>query len=255
MDMEHLMNSENPWRELANDELPVRLEEPEENKILRGNGLVAWKKPNSLASEQFRVLFTRIAPGTTSSSSYTVAVTSSVQEEGKSFTAMNLALTIARDFGHKVLLLEGDLKRPSLHTYLNGGQGFGLSDVIEGRTTPESCWITLCDGRLRVLTAGRMVDQPSRLLSSPAMSDFMQKMRESFRYIILDTPPILPMADMNIFSQWVDGILLVIRAGKTPRSIVKRAVGSLASEKIIGVILNDIQPAYAKYYYGPYYKE
>ncbi|MBI5197224.1 MAG: CpsD/CapB family tyrosine-protein kinase, partial [Nitrospirae bacterium] len=167
----------------------------------------------------------------------------------------NLALTMARDFDQKVLLLEGDMKKPSFHTYLRGEQGLGLSDVLEGRATPESCWLGLYQGRLRILPAGRVKNDSSRLLSSQAMTALIERMREQFRYIILDAPPILPTADMNIFSQWVDGILMVVRAGRTPRSLVKRAMASLASEKIIGAVLNGIEPSFSKYYYGAYYKK
>jgi capsular exopolysaccharide synthesis family protein len=240
------------WVSLEGENIPIRFKDPIEEKLLIDNRLVVQSHPDSLSAEQFRVLCTKLTPVTLNCPSYTLAITSAVMGEGKTFTSINLALTMAKDFGQTVLLLEGDVKKPSFHTYLRGGQGPGLCEVLENRATPESCWVSLCEDRLRLLPVGKTTEQAARLLFSPAMTTFIQRIREQYKYIILDAPPILPIADMNIFSQWVDGILLVVRAGKTPRSLVNRAIASLASEKIIGTVLNGVQPTLSKYYYGPY---
>ncbi|MBI5197924.1 MAG: CpsD/CapB family tyrosine-protein kinase [Nitrospirae bacterium] len=240
------------WVSLEGENIPIRYKDPIEEKLLIDDRLVVQNHPDSLAAEQFRVLCTKLTPMTLDHPSYTLAITSAVKGEGKTFTSINLALTLARDFGQKVLLVEGDMKKPTFHDYLRGGRGPGLFDVLENRASPESCWVSLCEERLRLLPAGKTTEQSTRLLFSPAMTTFIQKMREQYKYIILDSPPILPIADMNIFSQWVDGILLVVRAGKTPRSLVNRAIASLASEKIIGTVLNGVHPTLAKYYYLSY---
>jgi capsular exopolysaccharide synthesis family protein len=246
---------ETVWVALEGEHIPIRLDDDETESLLPDKRLVVQSHPASLSTEQFRVLYTKIAQVYANRPSVTLAITSAIKGEGKTFTAFNLAVTMARDFDQKVLLIEGDLKRPSFHTYFKEGPALGLVDVLAGRTSAESCWISLCHHRLRVLQAGKVVDQSTKLLSSEMLSGLIQQMREQFRYIILDTPPILPLADMNIFSQWVDGILLVVRASKTPRSMVKRAIDSLSSEKIIGAVLNGIEPSFSKYYYGSYYKK
>jgi capsular exopolysaccharide synthesis family protein len=236
--------------------IPERHPEPENVPALLQGGdsindgrIVAFSQPNSIAVEQFRILYTKIVPHSVHHPCYTLAITSAVKEEGKTFTAINLAMVMAYDFDQSVLLIEGDLKRPSFHTYTEKMQGLGLADVLENRIDPESCWRSYCQDRLKVLPAGKTTDRSSRLLSSAAMVSFIQDMRKRFRFVILDMPPILPMADMNISLQWVDGILLVVRGGKTPRSMVKKALQSLSTEKMIGAVMNGVQSTHSRYYY------
>lgn len=224
-----------------------------------GNGnlidsrLVIVREPYSIAAEQYRVLYTRISQLVQNKSTYTLAITSSVKDEGKTFTSLNLAIAMARDFDERVLLIEGDLKNPTLHEYLKRSPGFGLSDVLEGRIEFDSASIQLVEGRLSVLLAGKVVGSPLRLLASPKMEELLNSVKGYFKYIIIDTPPIIPVADINIYSTLVDGLLLVIQAGKTPKSMIKKALASMPSEKVIGAVLNEVEPNYSKYYYGTRY--
>jgi len=215
--------------------------------------LVTLREPYSIASEQYRVLCTRISQLARDHATYILAVTSSLKGEGKTFTSINLAISMAKDFDEKVLLIEGDFKNPGLHGYLKRAPGFGLSDFMAGKIGLDSCLIPLFDGMLNVLLAGKIIGNPVKLLSSHKLEQLFKSIKGDFKYIIIDTPPIIPMADMNIYSTMVDGILLVIRAGKTPRSIVKRALSVLSSEKIIGAVLNGIEGGYSRYYYGKKY--
>ncbi|MBI5755308.1 MAG: CpsD/CapB family tyrosine-protein kinase [Nitrospirae bacterium] len=243
--------------------VPVRDEEmpvPVEQEGQGGNGdlvdgrLITIKQPYSIAAEQYRVLWTRVCQLMQDKTSYVLAVTSSIKSEGKTFTSLNLAISIARDFDEKVLLIEGDLKNPCLHEYLKYPPGFGLTDVLEGKIDINSCSIQLFEGRLSVLLAGKTAGNTSKLLSSHMMQEILNSARGNFKYIIIDTPPIIPMVDINIYYPIIDGILLVIQAGKTPRSVVKRALSSLSSsEKIIGAVLNEVESNYSKYYYGTRY--
>jgi len=240
----------------VNDEgIPVIIEQSEKriNSGLVDSRLVTIKEPSSIAAEQYRILCTRISQLRQDSRSYVLAVTSAVKSEGKTFTSLNLAISIARDFDEKVLLIEGDLKSPGLFEYLKHPPGFGLTDVLEGKIDVSACAVELFEGQLSVLFAGKTVGNPSRLLSSLKMQEIITTARENFKYIIIDTPPIIPMADINIYSTLVDGILLVIQAGKTPRSLVKRALSTLAAEKIIGAVLNGVEPIHSRYYYGSGY--
>lgn len=234
----------------------IPLQVGHEETAVRGvvdDRLVSLREPYSIAAEQYRVLCTRISQLVQDKPSYTLAITSSSKGEGKSFTSLNLAISMAKDFDERVLLIEGDLKHPTLHEYLKRSAGFGLSDVLEGRIDLDSSSIQMFEGRLSVLLAGKMVESPSRLLSSLRMQEILNSARGYFKYIIIDTPPIIPLADINIYSTLVDGILLIIRAGKTPRSIVKRALVTIPSEKVIGAVLNEVESNYSKYYYGTKY--
>jgi len=231
----------------------IELDNKSINHNLVDNRLVTLREPTSISAEQFRILCTRISQLRQDSSSYALAVTSSVKAEGKSFTSLNLAISIARDFDDKVLLIEGDLKNPGLYDYLKHPPGFGLTDVLEGKIDLDACAVQMFDGKLSVLFAGRTTGNPSKLLSSFKMQEIITNAREHYKYIIIDTPPIIPMADINIYSTLVDGILLVIQAGKTPRSLVKRAISSLADDKVVGVVLNGVEPIQSKYFYGSGY--
>ena len=235
--------------------MPVQIvpEGREGNGTFVDDRLVTVREPYSIAAEQYRILCTRIAQLRQNKSSYALAITSSLKSEGKSFTSLNLAISMARDFDERVLLIEGDLKNPNLHEYLKRSPVVGLSDVLEGKGDVDTTAIQLFEGRLSVLLAGKTMGNPSRLLSSPRMTDLLNSARGYFKYIIIDTPPIIPLADMSIYATLVDGILLVIKAGKTPRSIVKRALASIPPDKIIGAVLNEVESNYSKYYYGTKY--
>ncbi len=223
------------------------------NNALVDSRLVTLKEPTSIAAEQYRILCTRLAQLRQDKRSYAIAVTSALKSEGKTFTSLNLAIAIARDFDERVLLIEGDLKNPGLYEYLKHPPGFGLTDVLEGKIDLDSCAVQMFDGQLSVLFAGKTTGNPSKLLSSLKMQEIITAAREHYKYIVIDTPPIIPMADINIYSTLVDGILLVIQAAKTPRSLVKRAISTLAADKIIGTVLNGVEPIHSKYYYGSGY--
>lgn len=225
----------------------------------KGNGnlidrrLITVREPYSIAAEQYRVLCTRISQLLQDKSTYTLAVTSAVKGEGKSFTSLNLAISMARDFDERVLIIEGDMKRPNLHEYLKRSPGFGLSDILEGKIEFNTAVTHLFEERLSILFAGKTVGNPSRYLTSPRMEELLNSFKGYFKYIIIDTPPILPLADINIYSTLVDGILVVIKAGKTPRSIVKKALATIPAEKVVGAVLNEVDPNYSRYYYGTKY--
>jgi capsular exopolysaccharide synthesis family protein len=241
--------------QVNDDVVPVIIEQGDKriNNGFIDSRLVTLKEPTSIAAEQYRILCTRISQLRQDKRSYALAVTSSLKSEGKTFTSLNLAISIARDFDEKVLLIEGDLKNPGLYEYLKHPPGFGLTDVLEGKIDTDACAVQMFDGQLSVLFAGKTTGNPSKLLSSLKMQEIITTAREHYKYIIIDTPPIMPMADINIYSTLVDGILLVIQAGKTPRSLVKRAISTLAADKIVGAVLNGIEPIHSMYYYGSGY--
>src|SRR3972149_10470551 len=175
---------------LADEGVPVVIEQGDKrvNSGLVDSRLVTLKEPTSIASEQYRILCTRIEQLRQDKRSYALAITSALKAEGKTFTSLNLAISIARDFDEKVLLIEGDLKNPGLYEYLKHPPGFGLTDVLEGKIDIDACTVQMFDGQLSVLFAGRTTGNPSKLLSSFKMQEIISTARQNYKYIIIDTP-------------------------------------------------------------------
>jgi Mrp family chromosome partitioning ATPase len=125
----------------------------------------------------------------------------------------------------------------------------GIGHVLSKRTDMASVALTYFDGRLTALPAGKSVGDDLRLLDSSQFRDFLEQMKKEYDYIILDLPPLLPLADANVVTQFADGVIMVIRAGHTPQHIVKRAIAELDTRKVLGVVLNDVSSSMSYYYY------
>lgn len=222
---------------------PVTLKKP----------IAVMNESDPTTTEQFRILYTRLEQIISSNSYKCFAVTSAVKGEGKTFTSMNMAYLMAHEFKKKVLLIEGDLKNPSMSSYfLSGLPTKGLIDVVRGSAELNDSIVQLKNSNLYILPAGGRIKNSSEFLSSGRMNKILSSLREEFDILIIDSPPILSLADMNILSKLVDGVLLVVRAGETPKDIVLKAVHSLSSGNIIGVILNGAERSkkrYDRYYY------
>jgi capsular exopolysaccharide synthesis family protein len=218
--------------------------------------LERWLMPrHSPAEEQYRVLCTRVRPPSAAPQDdryRMIALTSAVAGEGKTASSVNLAMVLARDFKKKVLLLECDLKRPSLaraHYHLPG-----LVELTEGVAAIEDVVCPTETAGLKVTVAGRCEGrQSTHTLSAPEFHRALAMFRERFDYVVVDCPPLLPTADMGLISEWVDHILVVIQAGETDRSAVKTAVDGLDPDKLLGVLLNHATDEAAHYGYGSPY--
>lgn len=211
--------------------------------------LVAEKR-NDIIAEQYRILYTKLQHIGAEGGLKVVAITSSVKGEGKSATSLNLAYVIATDFKKKVLLIECDMRKPSMLSSQIGREGCsGLSDIIAGRAEADEAVCKVEETNLHLLTCGTSIKNSSELLDSPRLKDLLERFRTEFDYIIIDTPPILPLMDMNIISGLADGIILVVRAGQTPKKIVLNAVQSISGGRFIGVVLNGSDRILSKYYY------
>lgn len=200
--------------------------------------LLKGSKPTGRA-EALRQLRTNLQFVDATSDTEVMLITSAVPGEGKSLTSVNLALSFA-EFGERVLLVDADLRRPTLATYLGVGSDVGLSGVLAGTSKPEQAiqpWGT--DG-LHVLPSGRLPPNPAELLGSRAMGDLISKVRTDFDRVIIDAPPLLPVTDAALVSAYADGVVMVIRWGKTHRSQVTAAVDALAqvSAPLLGGVLN-----------------
>jgi capsular exopolysaccharide synthesis family protein len=177
------------------------------------------------------------------------AISSSIKGEGKTITSLNLALVMARDFGKKILLIEGDLKNPAIARYLQLKLQSDLVDILLEKADLQSSILTFAVENLSVLPVAKSVSNSSSVLSSQKMSMLLSMLKEKYDFILIDCPPVLSLPDMNIIEKLVDGILLVIRAERTPRDAVKTALNSLGTDKIVGVILNNAKQLSSQYYH------
>jgi len=212
--------------------------------------LVVMEDSDPMATEQYRLLYTKIEQISMEKSYKTFAITSAVKGEGKSVTSLNLAYVIARDFGKRVLLIECDFRNPAITAQIvPDDEAKGLVNVIRDDIALERAVRRLEDSNLDILSANEKSDSASELLSSTRFDSALRKLKNKYDYIFIDSPPMLPLADINMLTKFVDGLLLVVRAGKTPRDMVVKAVHSLSGGEIVGIILNGVAPSSKKYYY------
>jgi Mrp family chromosome partitioning ATPase len=153
--------------------------------------------------------------------------------------ALNLALALAGRTGGGVLLLEGDLRRPSVGRRITPPPEFGLAELLAGQTDLTHVLLELADGPLHVLPAGRPPSDPAGLLVSDALADLMAQLTDRYARIVIDTPPVVPYTDADLLARFGDGALVVARAGLTRRGGLLRAIASVRSVPVLGVLLND----------------
>lgn len=214
-------------------------------------------EPHSMVSEQYRKLKSSLVRLTNEDKFRNLLmVTSAIPGEGKSITAANLAISMAQEYDLTVLLIDADLRRPSIHTYLGFEQTIGLSDCLQDGIDIGDAIIKTDLGKLSVISAGREVEKPLELFASKKMQDLMAEIKHRYndRYVIIDTPPLLPFAETRSLAQIVDGVIFVIHEGVTPQASVQDARDVLKGCPILGVVLNDSTSAdtesshYSRYY-------
>lgn len=182
-----------------------------------------------------------------------VLVSSALPSEGKTLTTANLALTLSESYRRRVLLIDADLRRPSVHTVFNLPNTEGLGDVLRADKWFKPPLTAVTD-RLSVLTAGRPDSDPMSGLISDRMRETLDDFAARFEWVIIDTPPVDLLPDANLMAKMADVVLLVLRAGGTPYPVVRRAVESLGRDRIFGVILNRVAArTLASGYYYQYY--
>jgi capsular exopolysaccharide synthesis family protein len=213
------------------------------------NKFVSITDVEGLAAEKFRFLSVRLRHLQQKRSLKCMVVTSSVAGEGKSTIAGNLACALAGSKQQKVLLLEGDLRRPSLAQQLGLGELPGLSELLEG----DSDWSTkvyrLESLALWILPAGRLSRNPLEILQLGKLSALMDRLEAAFDWIVIDSPPVLPLADTSIWMRLADAILLVTRPGITAKQQLQRSLEAIEQPKLLGAVLNASKEAVANNYY------
>ncbi|WP_010240972.1 CpsD/CapB family tyrosine-protein kinase [Clostridium arbusti] len=218
--------------------------------------LIVQDNPKSPVSEAYRTLRTNIQFSSFDNELDTILVTSSGPSEGKSTTAANLALSMA-EVDKKVLLIDCDLRKPSLHKKFNISNNKGLSNLLIGQFKFDEVAQKYSDN-MCILTSGTVPPNPSEMLASKKMKQFLEEAKKIFDFIILDTPPVVAVTDAQLLSTMVGGVLLVVAAGQAEIGVAEKAKELLENVKanIVGVVLNKAEVTggkkygYYNYYYG-----
>lgn len=198
-------------------------------------------EPSSAVSEQYRKLKSSLVRLTNEDRFRNILmVTSALAGEGKSMVAANLAISMSQEYDLTVLLIDADLRRPTIHSYLGFEQTIGLSDCLQDDIDISEAIIKTDISKLSVISAGREVPKPLELFASKKMQDLMAEIKNRYndRYVIIDTPPLLPFAETRSLAHIVDGIVFVIHEGVTPHESVIEAKEILNGCPVLGVVLN-----------------
>ncbi|MGQ0810610.1 MAG: GumC family protein [Nitrospiraceae bacterium] len=213
--------------------------------------LVVKYLPASIVAEQYRVAATRLVLVGNKGRSTIVVVTSAVKGEGKTTTVVNLGYTLARDLGKRTLLLDCDFKCPMLNRYAETVPERGLADCLTGEVSPDECLYGFEEVPCWIMPAGNGATRSNELLKTDRLSSILAQLCKQFDYILINAPPILPLADMNVLAEHADLSLLVVRAGSTPHQAVKSALRSLRADAPVHAILNAVTGQFLPYYmYG-----
>jgi capsular exopolysaccharide synthesis family protein len=202
--------------------------------------VVSLTAPASSAAEQYRTLYYRLERLREMRPMKVVAFTSALPGEGKTLTAVNLALTSARaNPDRRILLVDADLRRSQVGDYLGIRGKPGLTELLSGECEVREAVRRFNSSRLAVIPAGGEPEEPTHVLAGGRMKQLLARLRESFDEVYLDLPPSLPFADASILGVQADGVVMVIRANNTSSRQVSQAIESLSGAPVIGCVLND----------------
>jgi capsular exopolysaccharide synthesis family protein len=213
--------------------------------------LIDLHRPMETPSEEFRSLRTKLNYMQTLQSLHTVVITSPSPAEGKSFTAMNLALAESHLADNTVLIADFDLRRPTLHNLLQLDRSPGIADYLLGEAPLEKVIKKIAGSNLYVIPAGKTVKNPLELLNLREVKVLLDELHTAFNWAFFDTPPLLFSADGNLLAAMVDGTVLVVRIGSTTIDTITRAVQSLNDNNVLGIVANGARAGelYSKYTY------
>lgn len=203
--------------------------------------LVSLTNPASFAAEQYQNLRLKIERLRQTRDLRVIAITSPGASDGKTVTSINLAGALARGASSRVLLIDADLRRPEIANQLRiEGDGTGFADLVGPREVPLQQTIRPLDRHnVDVITAGNVAGPIHEVFRSAQLPQLLSTVRDRYDYVILDTPPIVPVVDSALLARVVDGVLLVVSANKTPRKLLEEALNELDPAKVIGIVFNN----------------
>jgi len=220
--------------------------------------LITYLEPQSEIAEAYRALRTSLLLSSAEHPPRSILITSSVPQDGKTMTCLNIAIVLAQQ-GKRVLLVDADMRRPNIHKAFGLKGQIGLSNILTGGAKVSEAIQTTVQPNLFVIPAGPIPPDPAELLSSSLMADLLTKWRDDYDHVILDSPPVISVTDPVLLSVLTDGVLLIVRSGQTTAAHVRRTRNLLHSVKadLLGIVVNAADlasPDYYYYYYGSKYR-
>lgn len=218
--------------------------------------VVMQRFPNSIVAEQYRMLRTSLLPRFEKENAKVIMVSSSVNSEGKTVTSCNLAHALAEIANARVVVVDADLRRGKLAEYLGyGNKRKGLSNMLSNGLSPKEIMLRSTTDNIVVIPRGEIAKNPSELVNSEKFRMLIGELRNHFDYVLIDAPPIMSVADAGIIGRFVDGMLMIIQIGRTPKSVISHAniLFKQAGVKLLGYILTNVEFHSADYrYYDSY---
>jgi capsular exopolysaccharide synthesis family protein len=221
--------------------------------------VVVDRRMPAICREQYRRVAAVLHDAQAANRTQVILVTSALAGEGKTLTAANVAMTLSGSYRKRVLVVDGDLRRPVMHQIFRVETASGLADGLDP-TSDMKIVVRQISPLLALLPAGRPTADPMAGLISERMRQLVEEARTTFDWVIIDTPPLVLLPDAHLLASIADAALLVVKAESTPHAMVKRAMDAIGSSKVLGVVLNktSVAPhggydAYATYHYGPSY--
>jgi capsular exopolysaccharide synthesis family protein len=212
---------------------------------------------NARGTEEYRTLRSRLYHVREKMALKKILVTSALPKEGKSFTSANLAQVLVRQHGRRALLIDADLRGPRLHTMLGTAASPGLSDYLAGRADEFSIMQRGPMENLFFIPSGEQISDPAEMVANGRLKLLLERVEALFDWIIIDSPPAVPVSDAGILGKSCDGVLMVVRSSSTPFDMARRAREEFSDEALIGVVLNGTDHKsipYSRYYYEAYGK-
>ncbi len=226
--------------------VPVRLEDLHRRRIITGSN-------DNVVREEYKILRTHILQRTLAEQKNTLMITGPLPGEGKTLTAINLAISLSHEVNKTVLLVDADMRSPSIASYFGLPKGKGLVDYLAGEAAlPDLLVHPEGFDELVILPGGRPVAGAAELIGSPMMGNLVQELKHFYpdRYVLFDLPPVLSFADPLAFAPLVDGVILVVEMGRTPRESIQKCVQVLKGFPLIGLVLNKVDTrGHEGYYY------
>jgi len=222
--------------------------------------VVAIHEPDSPIAEEYRKLISSIVRMNKRQKSFrnVLVITSSIGGEGKSMTAVNLAITMAQNYEHTVLLIDADVRRPSIHKYLNIKPGAGLCECINDGIDVGSTFMETGLGKMKFMTSGKHPGNPIELFSSKKMRDIIDELKHRYadRYIIIDTPPVLPFSETRMLCSLADGVIFVVKDGLTTLRNIEESMEVLDDSTVLGIVYNHVSmESVSESYHYDYYSD